>query len=113
MLTAASRFVHTNDDDPLRVHVHAMWEAASKLKLNDGKINRTKCWKYILEDEVLPQLIAFDSDKEKGKAMLLAMQSAKALDQLVTDDKISKDEFRRLYDSAVLASAEKECSGSP
>ena len=41
------------------------------------------------------------------------MQSAKALDQLVTDDKISKDEFRRLYDSAVLASAEKECSGSP
>ena len=113
MLTAASRFVHTDDDDPLRVHVHAMWEAASKLKLNDGKINRTKCWKYILEDEVLPQLIAFDSVKEKGKAMLLAMQSAKALDQLVTDDKISKDEFRRLYDSAVLASAEKECSGSP
>merc|ERR1712185_541068 len=67
-------------------------------------MERLSCWEYILGDDELASLVG-KGHAEKGKSMLLAMKQARALDQISQDGRISEAEFKRIYDSEVLAAA--------
>jgi len=78
----------------LRFKVETMWEAVEKDA--DGTVERLRCWDFINADAELPALIA-NGDAEKGKALLVAMKSARHLD-ISGDGKIDQGEFYRLLD---------------
>ena len=88
---------------PLRKKVGSLW---LKLGGPTGSVDRESCWKGLLADEELAMLVG-KPNKIKGRAMLRAMKSARALD-VSGDGRITEQEFRRLYDPAVLAAAEAD-----
>ncbi len=91
-------------DPRLIKKVHNLWGSIKEKE--DGEVERLKCWEIILADEALIELIG-KGDSAKGKARLLAMKAVRALDQIREDGRICEEEFYRLYDGDVLASAEQ------
>ena len=91
-------------DPRLIKKVHNLWGSIKEKE--DGEVERLKCWEIILADEALIELIG-KGDSAKGKARLLAMKAVRALDQVREDGRICEEEFCRLYDGGVLASADQ------
>ena len=89
-------------DVALRSKVKSLWKQAG----GAHRLERPECWKLLLGDEELAGLMG-KSNRAKGKAMLEAMQAARALD-VSGDGFVSQDEFQRLYKQSVLAAAEAD-----
>ena len=69
-----------------------------------GTVERLACWDTLLADGELAELVG-ESDAARGRKILKAMKSQKALD-VSGDGKITSSEFHRLCDPRVLVAAE-------
>jgi hypothetical protein len=96
-------------DERLRRHVEHMWAAVEKDV--DGDVERLKCWDYILADDTIAALVGHN-DSARGREILDAMKSARALD-IDTDGRIRYVEFQRLFHPAVMKVAVAKVDAMP
>ena len=85
----------------VKVRADALWLAQAQD--SDGNVSRSKAWDVILGDSELALAVG-KGDSAAGKALLKAMKEVRALD-IRGENKLSKSNFSRLYNPAVLLAA--------